>query len=153
MNCATTSRFLFFFIVFLCCGVSVCKRRNKLRDYEPVFCFYRFFSGVKYWCVRDAMNCATTSRFFVNEKRLFRKAINRLTTNLNFASPIPFHNSLWGVFARGLAAIQSQNAFHTNVNLNSSSPWVFGCSCVLWDCSGCSLRLCSNVCHCESADR
>ncbi len=91
------------------------------------------------------MNCATTSQFFVNEKRLFRKVINRLTTNLNFANPILFHNLGLDVFARDLVAIQFQNVFHTSVNLNNSSPSVFGRSYALSGCSECNLGLCNNV--------
>ena len=99
-----------------------------------------------------AMNCATTNRFFVHEKRLFRKVINYLTTNLNFASPILFHNPVLDVFAKDLVAIQFQSAVRTNVNLNNSRPSVFGRSYALSDYSGYSLELYSNVFHCESVD-
>ena len=80
------------------------------------------------------------------------EAMNRLTMNLNFANPIPSHNPGQDMFARDLAAIQSRSVFHTNVHLNRSSPSVFERSYALLDCSVCSLELCNNVFHCESAD-
>ena len=93
-------------------------------------------------------NCATTNQFFVYVKCLFSKAINRLTTNLNFANLIPFHNPVLDVFARDLVAIRSRSAFRTNVNLNRSNLSVFARSYALSDCNGYSSGLCNSVFHC-----
>ena len=71
----------------------------------------------------------------------------------NLIYPTLFHNSAQDMYAKDPSTIQSQNAFHTNVNLNTSSLTVFQHNHVLWDYSEYNLTSYNNDAHSESVNR